>query len=828
MRMTIASGLLVKAEDNGGMVEYKYYSHGKPREIKVNSAVSNTFEYNSKLQQTKLIDANAGTIEYVYNSLGELLEQTDQKNNKFESVYDALGRITQRTEAGGNNPTLYEYHDAGIAINFIEKVTEYNGTKKEFAYDHLGRISSLTEKADAEVFTTSYTYDAHSKIKTVTYPGSGLKLEYEYNANGYLTAIKDVNNDKEVFRLTETNRYGQVKSYDLGNGVTTEKEYTPEGILNRIFAESVQYLEYDFDAATGNLKKRIDNYKGLYEEFTYDALNRLTKAEITDFSADVVTIYPAQNINYMQNGNIEAKSDAGGPYFYHGQKQNAVIKIDNPSSTIPNFDQDITYTTFNKVEKITENKKELNFIYTDSRERIKTELKDTETGDIIYTRYFATDYEKTISEAGTEEVHYINSPDGLIAIYVVINGIGEMHYVYKDHLGSVVAITDDQGDVEIEQNFDAWGRLRNPNDWTYTNISTAPSWLYRGYTEHEHLAEFNLINMNGRLYDPLVGRMLSPDNFVQNETATQAFNRYSYCANNPLKYTDPSGDFFVVDDLILGVIGGTVNLLTNLGNVHSFGQGLGYFGVGFVGGALTTYITPVGAAAIVGAGNAALGSYINTGHVDFGAVIQGGITSAVMGGITMGLGGALSPVADKVLSGIASPVLRGALTQGLVGSSLGAISGGIGTSMNGGNFWQGAGQGALWGGGIGLATGAYSGYDYAKANNLNPWTGESLSKPAPQISHGTFTKGQIRSNVSGDYDIALQEWNKIQQQYGVTPTQGVPSGFTTTLPNGSVVSGQFYYGGGVNPTGYNIKLNMTPPPPTINKIPPIHIRYDWR
>ena len=51
----------------------------------------------------------------------------------------------------------------------------------------------------------------------------------------------------------------------------------------------------------------------------------------------------------------------------------------------------------------------------------------------------------------------------------------------------------------------------------------------------------SLINMNGRLYDPLIGRMLSPDIVIQDAHNSQAFNRYSYCFNNPLRFTDPSG-----------------------------------------------------------------------------------------------------------------------------------------------------------------------------------------------------------------------------------------------------------------------------------------------
>jgi RHS repeat-associated protein len=73
----------------------------------------------------------------------------------------------------------------------------------------------------------------------------------------------------------------------------------------------------------------------------------------------------------------------------------------------------------------------------------------------------------------------------------------------------------------------------------------------RGYTMHEHLEMFNLINMNGRLYDPVLGRMLSPDNYIQEPNNTQSYNRFSYCINNPLKNTDPSGNMFLTSFLTM-------------------------------------------------------------------------------------------------------------------------------------------------------------------------------------------------------------------------------------------------------------------------------------
>lgn len=81
---------------------------------------------------------------------------------------------------------------------------------------------------------------------------------------------------------------------------------------------------------------------------------------------------------------------------------------------------------------------------------------------------------------------------------------------------------------------------RNPTNYNDYNVP-APRLITRGYTGHEHLDGFGLINMNGWMYDPVIGRVLSPDAYVQAPGCTQSYNRYSYCMNNPLRYTDPSG-----------------------------------------------------------------------------------------------------------------------------------------------------------------------------------------------------------------------------------------------------------------------------------------------
>jgi len=189
---------------------------------------------------------------------------------------------------------------------------------------------------------------------------------------------------------------------------------------------------------------------------------------------------------------------------------------------------------------------QLDYMYgLDNERRKMTEVK-TVAGEVASTRtkYYSQNYEKVeLTEGGTttnlEEVNYIFAPDGLAAIYEKVSN--KLYFVASDALGSINMIVDGTtGNIVSDMSYDAWGRRRNAQDWSYNNISVS-SITDRGYTMHEMLDNFDLINMNGRAYDPLVGQFLSPDPFVQSPANPQSYNRYAYCLNNPLKYTDPSG-----------------------------------------------------------------------------------------------------------------------------------------------------------------------------------------------------------------------------------------------------------------------------------------------
>jgi len=106
-------------------------------------------------------------------------------------------------------------------------------------------------------------------------------------------------------------------------------------------------------------------------------------------------------------------------------------------------------------------------------------------------------------------------------------------------LGSIQLLTDEQGKLIEEYSYDAWGMRRDP--YTFDPILSGSSQIAYGFTGHEQLDLFKLVNMNGRMYDPVIGRFMSPDPVLQFPNFTQGLNPYSYVLNNPLRYTDPSG-----------------------------------------------------------------------------------------------------------------------------------------------------------------------------------------------------------------------------------------------------------------------------------------------
>jgi RHS repeat-associated protein len=242
-------------------------------------------------------------------------------------------------------------------------------------------------------------------------------------------------------------------------------------------------------------------------------------------------------------GNITGKSDAGTLLYENSEKPYALTGVDPSTGLVPEADQALTYTSFGSVHTISEDGDSAVFVYNSDGERIKMILLHNGSHEV--TRWYSGSSFMKDSVSGTARSFTYIGGDAYSAPAVARKQGSSVTYYYllRDHLGSITHIVDSTGSsVTAEYSYDSWGRMRNPQTWeNYSPGSEPVLFSGRGFTGHEHLPWFNLVNMNGRVYDPLTGGFLSPDSYIQSADLTQNYNRFTYCLNNPLIYIDPSG-----------------------------------------------------------------------------------------------------------------------------------------------------------------------------------------------------------------------------------------------------------------------------------------------
>ena len=280
---------------------------------------------------------------------------------------------------------------------------------------------------------------------------------------------------------------------------------------------------------------------------------------------------------YDAYGRMRSKTSAGAVVFenacYNDQsKPHAVRWAETNAALFPDVPQSIAYNMHDKVKTIQQGDDELTIDYGYDRQRIGM----TQENDVLQTitsKIYVGNCEFNHGVSRAQRLTYLSGPLGVFAVYEELGPLykggdadggddvdggddtdsgysGALYYLHRDHLGSVTTITNASGAIVQELSYDAWGNLRNPATWSGSFTGTPK--FDRGYTGHEHLCTFGLINMNGRVYDPLMCCFLSVDTYVQDPGSPQNFNRYAYCLNNPLRYVDLDGEWFLTGGLDYG------------------------------------------------------------------------------------------------------------------------------------------------------------------------------------------------------------------------------------------------------------------------------------
>ncbi|NJK97958.1 MAG: RHS repeat-associated core domain-containing protein [Bacteroidales bacterium] len=671
-----ADGTLTSATDKGGTITYNYFPDGKPKSITAPGGVLTTMEYNDAARnQTKLIDPSAGTTTYTYTPLGQIKTQTNARSQTATKTYYSDGRINTLVTQEGI--TTYYYNTNKQLI----KISSPNNVTRKYEYFPKGQLKSSLDSISATLFSkTLFTYDK-GRLKTKTHP-SGIVETINYNINGYVSSIEAGGATR--YTITAINARQQITNATYGNNLSASFGFDPYGYPTSAVTGSIQNYQYSFNAVTGNLNSRQNYLRSLTESFTYDSLERLK----------TVSGPQSLTMSYNNNGNINTRSDIGSTPFTYGTSASPykLTGVKSDYGIIPADLQSSAYTSFEKISSLSELNYAASFIYTSDQERLKMDI--TQNGSNILTRWYSgSSYMKETAGAVTKEFTYIGG-DAYSApvICVTQGGVNTWYYLLRDYLGNVTHQVNTSNTVVAEFSYDAWGRRRNPLYWNY-DVSTQPELLAgRGFTGHEHLTWFNLINMNGRLYDPAIGRFLSPDNFVQSPTNSQNFNRYAYCLNNPLMYTDPSGEKFTFWHFLAGSVFGmaswqSIQGLANgsMNGWEATGQYLLNAAAFVVGGGVGNGVNVACAGGSFSAGF--LGNVPGVSSTGFFSGFLSGASAGITSGFISGTGGAFvngQEFGDALKSG-----LRQSLMQGLSGGIIGGIFSGFDAISKDVNFWTG-------------------------------------------------------------------------------------------------------------------------------------------
>jgi RHS repeat-associated protein len=522
--------------------------------------------YNKRGVLVARTDMDLGSWGYSPNALGEVVSQTDAKGQTTQFSFDLLGRMISRTENEGTSNFVWGTSSAQRNIGRLASMSN-SGYSESYAYDSLGRPSSTTIYADS-TYQIDYTYDAHSgRMRWLTYPtstsGCRLRVQFGYT-RGEMTSITDASGAAQCgstgqvyWTAKEGNGFNSISKELLGNGLTTQRYLDPvSGLLRSVTTgvgggSSLQHLEYQWDLV-GNLLSRKDLVQsGLEETFEYDNLHRLVESEL-DGDTNL-------SVTYDPRGNIASKTGIG-QLNYHATKKHRLTSTANGW----NFEYDangnmtngrgatLQWTSYNMPASIALGGLTSTFTYGPNRRYWKQEASFTD--GIATTVYVGDVLEKVTTSLGTDFRHMIRAGGTTIVVSRLASGVNNTYYVTSEHLGSTSLITNSVGGLVVNTSYAAFGNRRGsawsgaPTGGPGGEAEAIASTTRRGFTGHTMLDNIGLIHMNGRVYDPILGRFLSVDPFVTDPMNSQSFNRYSYVINNPLRFTDPSGFNYCVEN----------------------------------------------------------------------------------------------------------------------------------------------------------------------------------------------------------------------------------------------------------------------------------------
>ena len=598
-----AAGEVVGTVDGHGTAKavttsYRYDAQGNLSRVAVAGVEVARTTYDEAGNRTEIDDPSLGRWTFEHDALSQLKRRVDAEGNETRYRHDALGRTTGRDECYApcrDRATSTWTYDPANATGALASRSG-GGLTQTYRYRADGRPDRVDTRiavpfALTESYAQTFAYDAAGRPSSVDHAGTAFARDY--NARGYLREVRHGATVLHEYRGTDA--YGSSAEERLGGGaLATTRGYDPgTGRLRSIATgrssetgtpKGIQDLVYRW-RTDGGLHRRTDARgtaaaaDDLTDTFSTDALGRVVRQATTGASTR------RKDYAYDAFGNLSSKTsrtegdmdvalsprtDMTGPYRLSSATLGAAtarFTYDDSGNTVHYAlaagSTTVQYDAGNRVRRIDAGGRggpSDEFWHGPDGARFLRRETWTESGAARtrLTVHLGAFEEARPSHGDFAKVRRIRATDGAVRVEKTARAGSEamdsssFAYLHRDHLGSVDRVTDGSGAASGvgATSFDPLGSHRRADRSADLDAAGREALLAaedvrspRGFTDHEHLSRTGFVHMNGRVYDPRLGRFLSPDPVVANPFHSQSWNRYAYVTNRPLSFTDPTGNY---------------------------------------------------------------------------------------------------------------------------------------------------------------------------------------------------------------------------------------------------------------------------------------------